>query len=203
MLRPKSCPRSHLSALPCVRAIRIDCESDAWTSLARPSGSRPRPANLRANRHGAVVKKQAIPRQLLRLALEALPHQLELLRRDGADPRAHVAVFLDGRVAPGRSFAVSQFRERGAALADATTRVDADIKAARKAGKIFSIGLVLVRNDFSNFLRRIGGNQQGVITVEKWLDEPLPEGMFRLVVIAGPLTQFQLVSLDALFARAR
>lgn len=136
------------------------------------------------------------------MALDALPHQVELLRRDGADLRAHVAVFLDGRVAPGRSFAISQARKRGATVVDATTRVDAAIRAARKQGKILSIGLVLVRDDFLDFLRAIGGAQPGVIAVEKWLDEPLPEGMFRLVVIAGPLTQFQLVSLHAL-PRAR
>ena len=150
-----------------------------------------------------MVKKRAIPQRLLQMALDALPHQLELLRRDGSDPRSHVAVFLDGRVAPGRSFAISQACQRGAALADATTRVDAAIKAARKQGKIFSIGLVLVRNDFLDFLRRIGGDQRGVITVEQWLNDPLPEGMFRLVIIAGALIQFQLVSLDALFAGTR
>lgn len=136
-----------------------------------------------------------VPAMLVETALEGLAHQLRNLRRDGANPRDYVGVYLDGRVAPGRARAIAETRKQGVTLAEANALVDAAIKSARKQGRIFSVGFVLPVEECLRLFRTIGGQQRGVDEVESWLREPLPDRMFRLAIVAGPVTQLQLVPL--------
>lgn len=140
----------------------------------------------------------AIPAMLVETGLQALPRQLRLLRRDGGSPSEYVGVFLDGRVAPGRTLAISEARKHGITLAEAIARVEAAIRAARKQGRIFALGLMLSPEECLDLFRRIGGQQKGVDEVAAWLREPLTDRLFRLAIVAGSATQLQLVSLDAL-----
>ena len=140
--------------------------------------------------------KNAVPTLLLQMALDALSGPVATLLESGEDLAKHVWVYLDGRVRPGRSFAVSHLQTEGASLEQATRQVDAAIKNARARGGIFAFGVMVPVSGLLGLFRRMGAGA-GMDMIATWAQEPIAPGTVRVAVIAGETTQLQVVGFGA------
>ena len=117
-----------------------------------------------------------VPKLLLDMALAALPKQLGLLRSSRASLDDYVWVFFDGRVLPGKRVVKMDLLQRGMSPERAAARIETAIKDARKQGRVFSLGLMLVREEFPELFERLGGDASGVAAIRRWVDEPVEAG---------------------------
>ena len=89
-----------------------------------------------------VNPKGTVPTLLLEMALEGLPTHVAALVESGESLGEYVWAYFDGRVRPGRTFAVMHLQNGGASLEQATRQVDAGIKNTRASGGIFAFGVM-------------------------------------------------------------
>lgn len=136
-----------------------------------------------------MIKPTGIPKMLVRMALDALPAQVAALDRAGEDIARYVWAFFDGRVPPGRNVALMTVREQGASPEQAARRLDVAIRDARSKGSIFALGLILPSGRLLRLLTDLGGNREGLASIEAWLADPVPPGAVRVTVIAGSTMQ--------------
>lgn len=139
-----------------------------------------------------------VPHALLDLALDALPKQLRMLHSSKASFDDYVWVFFDGRVLPGKRVAKMDLLQRGMSPERAAAKIETAIKDARKQGRVFSLGLMLVRDEFPALFDRLGGDEAGVAGIRAWVNEPVEAGWFRIAIVSGSNTQLQAVRIDSL-----
>jgi hypothetical protein len=137
-----------------------------------------------------VIKPQGVPKLLIDMAIRELGKPLTELAQDGGRFDDHAWLYLDGRLPPGRPFAIQQIALRGSTLEQATRAVDAQIKRARANGELFALGVMLPCDELLALLEKLaGGRTEGLEMLRAWLAQPPPEKAFRVVVISGSATQ--------------
>lgn len=139
--------------------------------------------------------------ELFEHALASLPEAVADLLRDGKDPRELVFASFDGASQLGMAFIATDLAlEEGSDTATSRAAVQRMLAEAEAQGEEVIVSFMLPRDGVTRLLDASNVESATRLAVGLWLDAPLEEGHFRVLVLIDD--QVRAATVDATFSGA-